>query len=66
VKDLAFTFCQLPVVYHLSADNKIILTRQDDLKSTIPGLYLGKETSALVFARESDISRIDVFLTPSL
>lgn len=61
---LAFTFCQVPVVYHRSGDSRITVWKSDNTNSEIQGLSLGRELSAAVFERSSDIVRIDVYLNP--
>jgi hypothetical protein len=63
-KALAFTYCQVPVVYRLSADPRIRVIHGDETVSEIPGLALDRETSASVFGRTGAVSRLEVFLTP--
>lgn len=62
---LAFTFCQVPVVYHMAGDLKILLWKRDESALQVRGMSLDRETSASIFKRTGDISRLEVFLTPS-
>ncbi len=63
---LAFTYCQVPVVYHLSRPSHLRITRQDGAVEEIVGLDLDPRNSAAVFSRCGEIVRIDVALTPRL
>ncbi len=59
---LAFTIAQVPVIYHLSDDEKIVITSAKDGTKTIPGLTLDGHHSTSVFNRSGDIQQVDVFL----
>ena len=59
VGTLAFTICQIPVVYHLAEHNAIIVTTKDDAKQQ-DSLVLSRADSEAVFGRVGAISRIDV------
>jgi hypothetical protein len=61
---LAFTYCQVPVVYHLSGEPRIELTLADGRISPVAGDTLDRETSASVFERTGRIRRIDVHTAP--
>ncbi len=63
---LAFTVCQVPVIYHIDEKARIELSRQDGSTERIEGLHMDRETSEHVFTRTGEISRMDVFLTPAL
>ena len=63
-RSLAFTHCQVPVVYHLSDARRIELTGTDGRTQEIAGDTLDRETSASVFERRGRIRRIDVFTAP--
>ena len=58
---LAFTFCQVPVVYTLAEDanENIIVTYRNGDKKTIPGNALDGSLSAKLFNRTGGIERID-------
>ena len=61
---LAFTFCQVPIIYHLSSESKICISKRDGDNVEIQGLSIGRELSSSVFDRTGEIVRIDVFLRP--
>lgn len=62
---LAFTFCQVPVIYHVSSRNIIrIITEVEN--SEMEGLTLDSMTSAAIFERNGYVTQLDVYLTPSL
>ncbi|MCE9578614.1 MAG: hypothetical protein K8W52_36140 [Deltaproteobacteria bacterium] len=60
---LAFTYCQVPVVYHLSDTRRIALT-VDGAAIEIAGDALDAAWSAEVFERTGRVARIDVFTAP--
>jgi hypothetical protein len=57
---LAFTICQVPVVYSISPDDKIVATFNDGRKVQIEGHATGKDLSAKVFQRTGEIVLIEV------
>jgi hypothetical protein len=61
---VAFTCCQVPVVYHLHDQHKIVLTEQDGRTREFPGDTLDSESSRALFSRSGRIARIDVWTTP--
>jgi hypothetical protein len=61
---LAFTFCQVPIIYHISHDQKICLTINDGNVQEIRKLYLDESLSSSIFNRKGEIMQIDVFITP--
>jgi len=63
-KSLAFTYCQVPVVYHLSPVRHVVVTLSDGSTRTVDGEALDRETSASVFGRRGRIRRLDVFTAP--
>jgi hypothetical protein len=65
-KTLAFTYCQVPVVYRFSAGRKIVLTFSDGHHLTIDGESLNEQQSASVFRRDGSIARIEVWLEPHI
>lgn len=62
---LAFTICQLPVIYHISSRNFIIITSKEG-NSEIDGLILGEVVSTAIFNRNGSIRQLDVYLKPGL
>ena len=65
---LAFTVCQVPVVYSLGGSPGHTLHLCDDSRRTIKGLSLDGSSSTSLFSRDGAIRRIDVQLgqNPSL
>jgi hypothetical protein len=59
---LLFTYCQVPVVYVLSEDEKIEIERNDGSKDTHSGLELKEADTALVLQRTGVIKQINVLL----
>ena len=64
---LAFTWCQVPLVYHLddSVETTVTLLFQDGSQQTLAELALPAELSAELFMRNGRIRRIDVALGSS-
>jgi hypothetical protein len=60
---LAFTYCQTPVLYHLSDSPFLRVTRADG-EEHIDGLVLPPAVSREIFRRSGSVERIDVFLDP--
>jgi hypothetical protein len=63
---LAFTYCQVPVVYHLSKERRIVLQFKDGHTVQVPGDTLTKEQSSGIFSRSGEIIQVDVMLSPGL
>lgn len=59
---LAFTYCQIPVVYQLSDKQKIELMRADGNNMETNELVIDKKTSAEIFNRSGLIERIDIII----
>ena len=59
---LAYTFCQVPVVYTLSSEAKTVITKTDGSKVSVSGNSLENEWSAALFERDGSIRQIDVLL----
>jgi hypothetical protein len=60
---LGFTYCQVPVVFHLADKLRIVLTRQSGTEE-ISGDTLSAEASSALFARTGLVKQIDVWTTP--
>jgi hypothetical protein len=58
---LGFTFCQIPVVYSVSNEDKISITFSDGKKIFMTGHTINSEMSARIFDRSGDIVRVEVF-----
>ncbi len=63
---LAFTVCQVPVVYQLSdAPFSIAVTYADGKRESLQQDYLGTESSRQIFERTGQIVQIDVLIPAS-
>lgn len=60
-RTLAFTFCQVPVVYHQTGAAKIRVTWAHG-HSDLPGQRLDAETSQALLQRTGEVRRVDVWL----
>lgn len=59
---LAFTYCQVPVVYAISNEYKTIVLQKDGTQQTFDQMGLDKESSEKVFSRSGDIMHIKVHI----
>jgi hypothetical protein len=57
---LAFTFCQVPIVYNISGSNKIHVFYSNGKKQEIKGTTINRELSGQIFARNPGIEKIIV------
>jgi hypothetical protein len=63
---LAFTYCQVPVVYHLADSSAVRVLLADGSEVAGEGLEIDPALSASIFRRSGEVQRIDVGLTPRL
>jgi hypothetical protein len=61
-KQLALTFCQVPIVYKESEEDKITIAYNNGDNVIIPGNRIGRELSALLFKRTGTIEQVEVFI----
>jgi len=61
---LAFTYCQVPIVYRLGSGPSIELERTDGRVERVNGTELGRETSRAIFERRGTYHRLTVTLPP--
>ncbi len=61
---LAFTLCQVPVVYHLGAEPRLSVTEAGGATRALAGDTLDEATSAALFERSGVLRRIDVWTAP--
>ncbi len=61
---LAFTYCQVPVLYHMGTDAHIAIARGGG-SERIDGLQLDSRDSASIFSRQGHVTRLDVTLWPA-
>ena len=59
---LAFTFCQVPVIYNLDQEEKIQITFADSRILEVPGSILDREVSAHIFQRSGFIQQLSVYV----
>ena len=60
VGQLAFTFCQIPILYSASSEDKISITLRNKNKILIKGHVINPAISASIFQRSGDIVLIEV------
>ena len=60
---LAFTLCQVPIVFTPSSREEIILSFNNGGQKTIRGNTIPEELSRMIFARSGEIERIEVSIT---
>jgi len=65
-QNLAFTFCQVPVVYHNSPNDTIQIRKFNGESIQIKGLTIDNQTSNEIFNRSGVVRQVDVFLLPRL
>jgi hypothetical protein len=61
---LAFTYCGVPIIYHLADEPRVVLTLLDDTTEVVPSDALSRDTSAAIFQRTGAIARIDAWVKP--
>ncbi|MEM8560515.1 MAG: hypothetical protein AAGG50_22045, partial [Bacteroidota bacterium] len=57
---LAFTYVQVPVVYHRASTPRIRVVRSETREEAVEGTVLPADLSAEVFERRGTIARIEV------
>ncbi|WP_460218637.1 hypothetical protein [Psychroserpens sp. MEBiC05023] len=63
---LAFTYCQVPIVYQLANNNNINVVNTDNSSVTVNGLALDKDSSHTIFNRSGVIEKIIVNVSNSI
>jgi len=63
---LGFTFCQVPIIYSISDQNKIEIEFYSKNSEQIEGLHLPKEISQEVFNRSGQVKIIHVYIEASI
>jgi len=63
---IAFTYCQVLVVYHLASENHLAIERADGSIDKNNSLILDAETSAQIFNRSGEITKITVQVNQAL
>jgi hypothetical protein len=57
---LAYTFCQMPVVYIMSNEQKIILTKNNGIEEEIDGSIINTQLSSMIFQRKGEVLEIKI------
>ncbi|MBT8326114.1 MAG: hypothetical protein KJP21_00235, partial [Bacteroidia bacterium] len=57
---LSFTYCQVPVIYRLANDNKMLIVKVDGTVTEQSSLELDASTSKSLFERKGKIEQIQV------
>lgn len=63
---LAFTICQIPVVYKIADERKLVITKADGSTETINGLTVDAEISNKIFNRTAEVEKIEVQIETSI
>ena len=58
---IAFTLCQVPVVYRAGSEDRVELLLSDGSAISAPGCQLDKDMTSKVFSRDGEILRIDCY-----
>ncbi len=61
-KSLAFSFCQVPVIYRISSEDAVEITFKDGSTKMIHALKLDESSSQMLFERSGEIIQIQVSL----
>jgi hypothetical protein len=62
-ESLAFTYCQVPIVYQKYAHDRIVFTTADGVATELDGLVLDEAHSKDVFMRSGNVMKIVVQIT---
>ena len=63
---LAFTICQIPVVYNVGNEHKVTITMMDGSTNIISGLTVDSEISSKIFKRTNEVMKLEVSIEKSL
>jgi hypothetical protein len=61
---LAFTLCQVPVVYRLGDARRVVVTEVGGVVKEVSGDVLDRERSAALFQRSGRVQRLEVWTMP--
>ena len=65
VNSLAFTYCQVPIIYHISDKNWMEITFKDGTSCQIDSLVVDQKTSEKIFKRTGDVVQIKAHVNNS-
>jgi hypothetical protein len=60
---LAFTYCQVPIIYELGDTESIVVKLRDGTEQRIDGTCLSRELSREIFDRSGKVKHVKCFLT---
>jgi len=63
---LAFTYCQVPIIYHMAEVNTLEVQSVDGKSKSFEGLSLNSNVSDSIFKRNSEVEYIRVYIHPSI
>ena len=63
---LAFTYCQVPIVFRISDEPQLTLHLADGTVRNMDGLVMDESSSREIFKRSGRIARVEVSLAPGL
>ncbi|MEO1262709.1 MAG: hypothetical protein AAFZ15_28135 [Bacteroidota bacterium] len=59
---LAFTYCQVPVIYRIAETNGVVISKNDGQEIRTDELTIGGGESSHIFSRSGEIARVEVQL----
>ena len=65
-QSLAFSYCQIPVIYKIADSNSIEIVLQDTHNMLVEGLKLNKDFSSRIFNRSGEVQQLIVNVTTDL
>lgn len=60
---LCFTYCQVPIIYTVAQEQKVVVTYDSGKEKVLNELTLDKEISNELFNRSNNVKQIEVFVT---
>jgi hypothetical protein len=63
---LAFTYCQVPIIYQIATENSVTVCMQNGAQETSNGLVLSQELSAAIFKRNNTVAKVVVSIATSV
>jgi hypothetical protein len=66
ISSLAYTFCQVPIVYLISGENQLEIAYADGRLQRLTGNRLDAETSRHIFCRDGHVKQITVYTKPEM
>jgi hypothetical protein len=63
---LSFTYCQIPVVYHISDQERLLIAFKDGTEHSYQDARVDHKMSDSIFKRKGEINRIDVFINKEI